>query len=607
MLLTGPSGCGKTTLAYSIAGEFNLDMFKIAGPQIISSFSGESESKIRKIFAKIKENNKPAILFLDEIDTIVGKRENSSKEMEARIVSQIKTCIENLDEDYFDSYKQSIEESISIDCKKDEDISQVKSSNINLGNSFLKYPVFIIGATNRPEHIEGSLRRSGVFDLELEIGYPNSEERKAILHKMIQFTNINLNSNIVESLADLTSGYLVCDLKALIKQSGMCAVKRIRGNSYNDYKENISITNTNYNSCSDDEHNKSTYENNTKAIKKSLDNQILYEDFLSALKYIKPNCLREGFTNIPSITWNDIGGLDALKETLYFNIVKPIKDPLTFKSLNINAAGGVLLYGPPGCGKTLLAKAVANASSANFISIKGPELLNKYVGESEKAVRELFKKAKNSQPCVIFFDEFDALAPKRSNDQNAASDRVVTQLLTLMDGVEDRQQVYVIAATNRPDVIDDAMLREGRLGAKIYVPLPDEKDRYEILKTLTRGIMFSSDLKQLSTNEKTKYFTGADLAGLIREAKMNFLKRKSKEIEIIKNESDISKNNKKEVIVDNNYTISKEYKSSLKITETKEDYVIISEEDLNLSLKNYKPSVSIKELQNYNELKKIFN
>ena len=237
---------------------------------------------------------------------------------------------------------------------------------------------------------------------------------------------------------------------------------------------------------------------------------------------IQPTSKREGFTTIPNITWDDIGGLKELREELYYDIVLPIIEPSKLKIVGISKAVGVLLYGPPGCGKTLLAKAVANEAKANFISIKGPELLNKYVGESERAIRSLFIRAKNSSPCIIFFDELDALVPKRSQENNNSSERVVNQLLTEMDGLEDRKQIFIIAATNRPDIIDPAMLRPGRLDKLLYVPLPDFNDRCSILETITKNLKLDKDieLNKINMDKRMEGFSGADIAALVREAQL---------------------------------------------------------------------------------------
>lgn len=516
ILLCGPPGCGKTTLAYSIGGEFQIPFYKITGPDIISSLSGESEQIIRNLFNSVIENA-PSILFIDEIETIIGRREQANKEMERRIVAQIMTCI--------------------------DDINDKQLSELNA-------PVFVIGATSKPEFIDSSMRRSGRFDVEIHIGFPSIEMREEMIISITKKNKISKNINFKE-IAKKTPGYLAADLQSLARSAGHNAINRL-------IKAN----------------------NNT-----DLDLENLYieqEDFNYALTQIQPTSKREGFTTIPNITWDDIGGLKELREELYYDIVLPIIEPSKLKIVGISKAVGVLLYGPPGCGKTLLAKAVANEAKANFISIKGPELLNKYVGESERAIRSLFIRAKNSSPCIIFFDELDALVPKRSQENNNSSERVVNQLLTEMDGLEDRKQIFIIAATNRPDIIDPAMLRPGRLDKLLYVPLPDFNDRCSILETITKNLKLDKDieLNKINMDKRMEGFSGADIAALVREAQLHALKRlneKEKE-KIKKGDNDI--NDKEEV----------EFK--------------INMSDFEYSLNNILPSVSLNDKKKYENLKK---
>ena len=516
ILLCGPPGCGKTTLAYSIGGEFQIPFYKITGPDIISSLSGESEQIIRNLFNSVIENA-PSILFIDEIETIIGRREQANKEMERRIVAQIMTCI--------------------------DDINDKQLSELNA-------PVFVIGATSKPEFIDSSMRRSGRFDVEIHIGFPSIEMREEMIISITKKNKISKNINFKE-IAKKTPGYLAADLQSLARSAGHNAINRlIKANKNND-----------------------------------LDLENLYieqEDFNYALTQIQPTSKREGFTTIPNITWDDIGGLKELREELYYDIVLPIIEPSKLKIVGISKAVGVLLYGPPGCGKTLLAKAVANEAKANFISIKGPELLNKYVGESERAIRSLFIRAKNSSPCIIFFDELDALVPKRSQENNNSSERVVNQLLTEMDGLEDRKQIFIIAATNRPDIIDPAMLRPGRLDKLLYVPLPDFNDRCSILETITKNLKLDKDieLNKINMDKRMEGFSGADIAALVREAQLHALKRLTeKEKEKIK-KGDNDMDDKEEV----------EFK--------------INMSDFEYSLNNILPSVSLNDKKKYENLKK---
>ncbi len=524
ILLCGPPGCGKTTLAHAIGGEYNIPFYRIAAPQIVSSLSGESEMKIRKLFNKVVESA-PSILFIDEIESILGKRENASKDMERRIVAQIMSCIDEI------SYKDK--------CGNDPD-DRVDS------DKGLRSPVFIIGATSKPEFIDSSVRRSGRFDKEIHIGFPNLEMREKMLKSMTADKRLAVDVDF-NKMAKMTPGYLAADLQSLIREGGKLAIKRIIGmveneekqekegmcdsNSKNgDLSENVNMTN---NETNNQINNKNTKENdisllntNTSTTPTNFENFFIeMSDFEEAVKTIIPTSKREGFSTIPNVSWSDIGGLEKLREELYFDIVMPILEPGKLIKIGIERAVGVLLYGPPGCGKTLLAKAIANEARSNFISVKGPELLNKYVGESEKAVRQLFIRARNSSPCIIFFDELDALCPKRSMDNNAATERVVNQLLTEMDGLEDRKQIFIIAATNRPDIIDPAMLRPGRLDKLHYVSLPEASDRFSILKAVTRNLPFEKDIDFKKIAEKLEGFSGADLASLVRESQLHCVKR----------------------------------------------------------------------------------
>ena len=464
VLLCGPPGCGKTTLAYAIGGEFDIPFYKITGPDIISSLSGESEQIIRNLF-KAVVMSAPSILFIDEIETILGKRESAGKEMERRIVAQIMSCI--------------------------DDINMIQLTT-------LEAPVFIIGATSKPEFIDNSMRRSGRFDKEIHIGFPTLDMRKEMIMSITKGKRLSPSLDF-NKLAQGTPGYLAADLQSLVRTAGHHAINRLISN-------NMNIDELTIEQC----------------------------DFDYGISIIQPTSKREGFTTIPNVTWKNIGGLKDLREELYYDIVLPCLEPTTLQKVGINKAVGVLLYGPPGCGKTLLAKAVANEARANFISIKGPELLNKYVGESEKAIRSLFIRARNSSPCIIFFDELDALVPKRSQENNNAGERVVNQLLTEMDGLEERKQIFIIAATNRPDIIDPAMLRPGRLDKLLYVPLPSKEDRLSILQTITQELPIEKDksINLEEINEKTDGFSGADIAALVRETQLNALKRMKKLIGI---------------------------------------------------------------------------
>lgn len=483
VLICGPSGCGKTSLALAIAGEYNLPFIKISATEIISGMSGESESKLRDIFDEATKNA-PCILFIDEIDAIITKRELAQREMERRIVSQLGTCMDSL------GY----------------------ASNEILDSGYK--PVIILAATNRPDALDPVLRRAGRFDHEIKMGIPNEQSRKEILQLFMNRLRTDDHSVQIKYLARHTPGYTGSDLKMLIREAAMQAIKRVFDNNHIDRVESRMI-------------DESLDTNNTvNHIDQSLLDELLvtHIDFISALNKIQPSAKREGFAVVPDVTWSDIGALHNVRQELRLAIVEPIRQPELYASVGLSRPSGVLLWGPPGCGKTLLAKAVANQSHSNFISVKGPELLNKYVGESERAVRQVFERARLSAPCVIFFDELDALCPRRDDDSGSGnySARVVNQLLTEMDGLESRQQVYVLGATNRPDIIDPAMLRPGRLDKLIHVQLPNAEERYDILLHQTKMTPLDAtvDLKAIAYDPRTEGFSGADLSALVREASL---------------------------------------------------------------------------------------
>jgi ribosome biogenesis ATPase len=485
VLLHGPPGCGKTTIANALAGDLKVPFINISAPSVVSGMSGESEKKIRELFDEAKLLA-PCIIFFDEIDAITPKREGAQREMERRIVAQMLTSIDEL----------------SLD----------KTG----GN-----PVIIIGATNRPDSLDPALRRAGRFDREICLNVPNEQSRLHILKKMTQNLKIDgeLDFNV---LAKATPGYVGADLKALTAAAGISAIKRIFSSLVKDEEvEEFSLSAI----------QKFLLEYPDPLTAQQLEPlAITYEDFLTALPTIQPTAKREGFATVPDVTWENVGALTNIRIELNMAIVQPIRNPGIYEKVGIHAPAGVLMWGPPGCGKTLLAKAVANESRANFISIKGPELLNKYVGESEKAIRQVFTRARASVPCVIFFDELDALVPRRDSSLSESSSRVVNTLLTELDGLNDRKGIFVIGATNRPDMIDPAMLRPGRLDKTLFIELPNASERLEILKTVIKinktPLSPNVDLSTIAHDERCRNFSGADLSSLIREAGVITLKRK---------------------------------------------------------------------------------
>ena len=547
VLLHGPPGTGKTLLAKAVANESEANFILLNGPEIMSKFYGESEKKIRDIFEEA-EKTAPAIVFIDEIDAIAPKREDVSGEVERRVVSQILTMMDGL-----------------------------KSRG----------KVIVIGATNRVNAIDPALRRPGRFDREIEVGVPGKEGRlsilkihtrgmplipffkKSYLQKRISYLedslkemnkgdsslNDSLNTNekeiketlnflkpllnkfeedanknidvikkfspkekdklnsiflegMIDGIASLTHGFVGADLESLCKESAMSVLRKMLPKIKLDSEEQIS--------------------------QDILDTLVVKnDDFMEALKVVRPSAMREVLVETPNVSWDDVGGLDSLKQDLKEAVEWPLKHPETFVRMGIRPSRGILLYGPPGTGKTLLAKAVAKESEANFIQVKGPSLLSMWVGKSEEGMRKIFERARQVSPCIIFFDEVDALAGKRSGSEAGGAkvtERVLNQMLAEMDGLEDMKDVLVIGATNRPDMLDTAILRPGRFDKILLVGAPEEKGRLAILKIHTSKMPIGDSKKELSKDKrealirdlakKTEGYTGADLESLAREAAM---------------------------------------------------------------------------------------
>ncbi len=455
VLLHGPPGTGKTLMAKAVANEIDAHFQTISGPEIMSKYYGESEEKLREVFEEAEENA-PAIVFIDEIDSIAPKREEAGGDVERRVVAQLLSLMDGLEE---------------------------------------RGRVTVIAATNRVDAIDQALRRGGRFDREIEIGVPDKDGRTEILQ--VHTRGMPLSDSVdLDKYAENTHGFVGADLESLTKEAAMNALRRIRpeldlesDEIDADVLESLRVTET---------------------------------DFKEALKGITPSALREVFVEVPDITWNDVGGLEGTKERLRETIQWPLEYPEVFQAMDMEAAKGVIMYGPPGTGKTLLAKAVANKAESNFISIKGPELLNKFVGESEKGVREVFEKARSNAPTVIFFDEIDSIATERGQQtgDSGVSERVVSQLLTELDGLEELEDVVVIATTNRPDLIDPALLRPGRLDRHVHVPVPDEAGRKKIFEVHSRNkpLADAVDLEWLAS--QTEGYVGADIEAVCREASM---------------------------------------------------------------------------------------
>ncbi|KAL9180001.1 hypothetical protein ACHAXT_007971 [Thalassiosira profunda] len=511
VLLRGPPGCGKTHLAKAVAGELNVSYFQVSAPELVGGVSGESELRVRTLFESAS-NYAPAIVFIDEIDAIAPKRGEGGggKSMEKRIVAQLLT---------------------SMDA-------------IHPKHTRNQAAVMVLGATNRPDAMDPALRRAGRFDREIVLGAPDEKAREGILRVMTKEMRVDDDLDY-RALAKKTPGFVGADVRSLTKEAAVAAINRIfrsellRGDAV---EEHVPPGENGGSKCDNpgtprpiaDTANAPEGSNDVQSIPPLTPQQlqplsVTMSDFLAAIPHVQPSSKREGFATVPDVSWNDIGALANIREELTLSVLEPISHPERFEALGLPLPAGVLLYGPPGCGKTLLAKAIANESGANFISVKGPELLDKYVGESERSVRVVFERARSSSPCIIFFDELDSLAPKRGSDGGGGggvSERVVNQLLTEMDGLDSRRSVFVIAATNRPELIDPAMLRPGRLDKLLYVPLPSPDDRHSILRALGSKVNLAADvdLRAIAHDPHATGFSGADCAALLREAGLAVLR-----------------------------------------------------------------------------------
>ncbi|XP_045887224.1 ATPase family protein 2 homolog [Micropterus dolomieu] len=454
ILLYGPPGTGKTMIGRAIANEIGAHMTVINGPEIMSKFYGETEARLRQIFTEAAQRQ-PAIIFIDELDALCPKREGAQNEVEKRVVASLLTLMDGI------------------------------------GSEGHSGQLLVLGATNRPHALDPALRRPGRFDKELEVGVPSAGERADILQKQLGFVPCSATTEELTQLADAAHGYVGADLAAVCKEAGLHALRRALEASHQPSDQQLTGTVT-----------------------------VTLQDLQWAMSVAKPSAMREVAIDVPKVRWSDVGGMEEVKLKLKQAVEWPLRHPEAFTRMGIQPPKGVLLYGPPGCSKTMIAKALANESGLNFLAIKGPELLSKYVGESERAVREVFRKARAVAPSIVFFDEIDALASERgsSSGSGAVGDRVLAQLLTEMDGIEQLRDVTVLAATNRPDMIDKALMRPGRLDRIVYVPLPDAPTRLEIFSLQFRNMPVAQNVSLDDLVTRTNKYSGAEITAVCREA-----------------------------------------------------------------------------------------
>ncbi|XP_058945749.2 ATPase family gene 2 protein homolog A isoform X1 [Pocillopora verrucosa] len=484
VLLHGPSGTGKTLIAQAVAAESGAHFICLNGPDVLSRYYGETEARLRDIFREARERA-PAIVFIDELDALCPKRDKVQNEFEKRVVATLLTLMDGADTANFSSSH-----------------------------------VIFLAATNRPDAIDPALRRPGRLDREIEIGIPNANDREDILRTLLLNVPHGCTEDDLRSFAELAHGYVGADLTAVCKEAGLMSFKRCLAEQNGLSTDDVGVQ--------------------EEYLKERL--LVTREDIMAAFRQVRPSAMREVSIDVPKVRWEDIGGNAVIKQKLKQAVEWPLKHPEAFQRLGIRPPKGILMYGPPGCSKTLVARALATESGLNFLAVKGPELFSKWVGESEKAVRQVFQKARAAAPSIVFFDEIDALAARRGSGGDdggsSVSDRVLTQLLTELDGVETLKDVVMVAATNCPDMIDKALLRPGRIDRIVYVPLPDKNAREEIFKIHLNDTPLGDDVVMGDLAENTEMFSGAEITALCREAALMALQEDIESNEVLRRHFD---------------------------------------------------------------------
>ncbi|KAG0284370.1 spermatogenesis associated protein 5 [Linnemannia gamsii] len=507
VLLYGPPGTGKTLIARTVAAATGAFLTVINGPEIISKFYGETEAKLRTIFELAAERS-PSIIFIDEIDALCPKRDEAASEMEKRVVATLLTLMDGVSDKIIPAKSGT---------NPDENDRPAEEQKI-------APRIVVMGATNRPNALDEALRRPGRFDREIEIGIPNPIARAEILVALLKRIPNSLTTAEIDHLASISHGYVGADLAAVCREAGLKTIHRVMSKQVKSVEGETLDLQAQFRAMSVSD---STAATTAQEPVKETEDELMVsaEDMRLAMTDVKPSAMREIMIEVPKVLWSDIGGQEEIKQKLKESVEWPLQHPEAFIRMGIRPPKGILLYGPPGCSKTLMAKALATQAGLNFIAVKGPELFSKWVGESEKAVREVFRKARAASPSIVFFDEIDALTVKRGGGDDGGSsvaDRVLSQLLNELDGIEPLVNVTVVAATNRPDIMDPALMRPGRIDRILYVSPPDLPSRREILRLqiLSKKMACDADVDIEALAEETEGCSGAEVVALCQEAAM---------------------------------------------------------------------------------------